>query len=177
MLTKSSIVVLGIVYRTPINAYEIIKMIEKMNMKWWFPVGDSTIYATLKSLEKKKYIKGECKKEGNMPEKTIYTLTESGRRVLLNELKTIICSFDYDTVWFSIAAVFIGVFPKEEVQSMLAMRFELLEQYINAINAQVKEMENQQTDRVIISGVKRMGEIVKAEKVSCSLLLKNFQEQ
>lgn len=177
MLTKSSIVVLGLVYETPINAYEIIKKIEKMNMKWWFPVGDSTIYATLKNLEKKKYIEGECIKEGNMPEKIIYTLTENGRQVLFDALRSIICSFDYDTVWFSIAAVFISFFPKEEAQSMLAIRFELLEQYIKAIYEQVKEMENQQTDMLIISGVKRMGEIVKAEKLSCSLLAKNFHEQ
>lgn len=174
MLTKSSIVVLGLVYRTPINAYEIIKMIEKMNMKWWFPVGDSTIYATLRNLEKKKYIKGEYKKEGNMPEKRIYALTENGRRVLFDEIKTIICSFDYDTVWFSIAAVFIDFFPKEEALSMLAIRLQILENYFNAINIQVREMENQQIDMLIISGVKRMGEIVKAEKVSCSMLAKNF---
>jgi hypothetical protein len=60
---------------------------------------------------------------------------------------------------------------------MLAIRFQLLEYYINAIDIQVKEMENQQIDMLIISGVKRMGEIVKAELVSCSLLAKNFQEQ
>ncbi|HKM35182.1 MAG TPA: PadR family transcriptional regulator [Lachnospiraceae bacterium] len=175
MLTKPSIVVLGLLCKNPINAYEVIKKIDVMNMKWWFPIGDSTIYVTIKNLEKKKYVTGKIEKAGNMPEKKIYTITEEGRQVFLNTLRNIICSFDYDTVWFSIAEIFINSFTKEEVCSMLKNRGMILDQYIHAMEAQVQDMEKQQRDMVYICSVKRMKEIVKAEKESCSMLIKNFE--
>ena len=35
-----------------------------MNVKWWFNIADSTVYSTLKTLEKKEYIIGTTEKSG-----------------------------------------------------------------------------------------------------------------
>ena len=37
-----------------------------MNVKWWFNIADSTVYSTLKALEKKEYITGTTEKVGNI---------------------------------------------------------------------------------------------------------------
>ena len=58
-----------------------------MNIKYWFNIGTSTVYATIKTLEKKQYITGKVQKDGNMPDKTIYSITEQGTAVLLDTLR------------------------------------------------------------------------------------------
>ena len=55
---------LGLIYEKPLNAYEIIKHLNYMNVKWWFNIADSTVYSTLKTLEKKEYIIGTAEKVG-----------------------------------------------------------------------------------------------------------------
>ena len=56
MLSKPATMLLGLIYEKPLNAYEIIKLLNYMNVKWWFNIADSTVYSTLKALEKKEYI-------------------------------------------------------------------------------------------------------------------------
>ena len=53
MLSKPATLLLGIIYEKPLNAYEITKLLDYMNIKWWFNVADSTVYTTLKNLEKR----------------------------------------------------------------------------------------------------------------------------
>lgn len=53
MLSKPATMLLGLIYEKPLNAYEIIKLLKYMNVKWWFNIADSTVYSTLKTLEKR----------------------------------------------------------------------------------------------------------------------------
>ena len=78
-----------------------------MNVHRWYNIANSTVYATLKVLEKKEYICGNIEKGGNMPDKTVYSLTDKGKQEFLKTLRQSILSFDYDTNIFSIAAFFI----------------------------------------------------------------------
>lgn len=89
MLSKTETVLLGLIYKQPLNAYEIIKILAYMNMKYWYEIADSTVYACLKAMEKKEYIKGRTERSGSKPEKTIYTLTTLGE----TELKETISSY------------------------------------------------------------------------------------
>ncbi len=69
---------LGLIYEKPLNAYAIIKLLNDMNVKWWFNIADSTVYSTLKTLETKEYITGTTEKVGNMPDRTVYSLSDKG---------------------------------------------------------------------------------------------------
>ena len=71
MLSKSATMLLGLVCKMPRNAYEITKQLQIMNVSSWYNIANSTVYATLKTLEKKEYIYGIIEKDGNMPDKTI----------------------------------------------------------------------------------------------------------
>ena len=97
MLSKSATMIMGLINSSPLNAYEIIKQLQWMNIKHWYNIADSTVYATIKTLEKKGYLSGTIEKEGNMPDKTIYKLTVQGRTELENTLRSSIVTFDYRT--------------------------------------------------------------------------------
>ena len=61
MLSKPATMLLGLIHRQPLNAYEIVKTLDYMNIKYWFNIGTSTVYATIKTLEKKQYISSNGK--------------------------------------------------------------------------------------------------------------------
>lgn len=67
MLSKPAIMLLGLINEKPINAYEIIKQLKIMNVKWWYNIADSTVYATIKALEKKNLSTGYPKKSAICP--------------------------------------------------------------------------------------------------------------
>ncbi len=129
MLSKPATMLLGLIDKEPLNAYELIKRLNYMNVKWWFYIADSTVYSTLKTLEKKDYIAGTTEKSGNMPDRTVYRLTGKGKDAFIDTLRTSVLQFDYDTNIFSVAAFFLDTFPPDEQQELLQKRLEILQKY------------------------------------------------
>ena len=106
MLSKPATMLLGLISHQPLNAYEIVKTLDYMNIKYWFNIGTSTVYATIKTLEKKQYILAKCKKTVICPIKQSTQLQKQGTAVLLDTLRTSFLKFDYDTNIFSINGFF-----------------------------------------------------------------------
>lgn len=163
MLSKSATMIMGLINTSPLNAYEIVKQLQWMNIKYWYNIADSTVYATIKSIEKKGYISGTVEKEGNMPDKTIYTLTEKGRDEFQKTLIQSIISFDFDTNIFSIAAFFIDFFEPDEQKQLLEKRLEHLHKYLMGIENQMTESWKNQVAPFHAANVNRMMDIVNAE--------------
>jgi len=122
MLSKTSIVICGLLHKERLSAYDMLKKIEERQMKYWLPIGNTTLYETALRLQKKGIIEGEDK-EGS---KVIYSLTEKGSSILKEDLKTLFFKMDYDTIWFSLVVLFSDVFEKEELLELIKGRKELL---------------------------------------------------
>lgn len=69
MLSKTSIVICGMLLQGEMNAYDMLKMIERMNMQYWHPIGATTLYETCLRLEKKRLYRGHGQggKQGRLP--------------------------------------------------------------------------------------------------------------
>ena len=171
MLTKPATMLLGLIYETPLNAYEIIKHLNYMNVKWWFNIADSTVYSTLKTLEKKGYILGTTEKVGNMPDRTVYCLSDTGRDKFIDTLKASILQFNYDTNIFSIAAFFLRTFAPDEQHELLKKRLEILQKYRTGIEKQVNPLWENEVSAVHAANVKRMIDLVDAEITGTKRLL------
>ena len=78
MLSKTSIVICGLLLKETLSAYDIIKKIEERQMKYWLPIGNTTVYETALRLEKK----GMIQEIDNQANKVVYTLTELGLKTL-----------------------------------------------------------------------------------------------
>lgn len=163
MLSKPATMLLGLIYEKPLNAYEIIRRLNYMNVKWWFRIADSTVYATLKALEKKGYIEGTAEKVGNMPDRTVYSLSGAGKDALTDTLRASILQFDYDTNIFSIAAFFLSIFSPKEQHELLERRLETLQRYRTGIEKQVSPLWENEVPTVHVANVKRMIDLVDAE--------------
>ena len=74
------LIVLGILKKESLSAYDIQKIVEYRNISKWVKISTPSIYKKVIQLEKKGYMKGDVVKEGNMAEKTVYSLTEAGEK-------------------------------------------------------------------------------------------------
>lgn len=74
------LIVLGILKKEPLSAYDIQKLVEYRNISKWVKISTPSIYKKVIQLEAKGYIKSNSIKEGKMPEKAVYSLTEAGEK-------------------------------------------------------------------------------------------------
>lgn len=176
MLSKPAALLLGIIYEKPLNAYEITKLLAYMNIKWWFNIADSTVYATLKNLKKRGFLEGTVEKAGNMPDRTIYSLTGKGKAELKETIKKSILQFSYDTNVFTIAAFMMDILETEEANALLEKRLDILQSYLTGIRKQDNETWKQEVPAFHAANLERMIDIVNAEISGTQKLLSVFDE-
>ncbi len=91
------LIVLGMLKKEPMSAYDIQKLVEYRNISKWVKISTPSIYKKAIQLEEKGLIKGEIVKEGKMPEKSVYSLTEAGEA-------------EFERLMFEIASKPISIF-------------------------------------------------------------------
>lgn len=74
-----NLMLLGFLMEKPMNPYEIKKEVENRNLSWWIKGSAPSIYRNVNTLAGKGYIDGKAVREGEMPEKTVYTINDKGR--------------------------------------------------------------------------------------------------
>ena len=85
------LIVLGIIKKEPLSAYDIQKLVEYRNISKWVKISTPSIYKKVIQLEEKGYITSTTIKEGKMPEKAVYTLTDSGHHQFEKLMMEISC--------------------------------------------------------------------------------------
>ena len=74
------LIVLGIIKKEPLSAYDIQKLVEYRYISRWVKISTPSIYKKVIQLEEKGLIKGAAVRAGKMAEKSVYSLTEAGER-------------------------------------------------------------------------------------------------
>ncbi len=74
------LIVLGILKKEALSAYDIQKLVEYRNISRWVKISTPSIYKKVIQLEEKGYIKSNLVKEGKMAEKAVYSLTAAGEK-------------------------------------------------------------------------------------------------
>lgn len=113
------LIVLGMLKKEELSAYDIQKLVEYRNISKWVRISTPSIYKKVIQLEQKGLISSRIEKEGNMPEKAVYSLTESGKvefEKLMHELskKPIHMFLDFNAVIVNLESM-----PKEEQRECL----------------------------------------------------------
>lgn len=176
MLSKTMAILLGIIEEQPINAYEMIKLLTRMNVRSWCAIADSTVYATLKAALKKDYIAGEVEKGGTMPDKTIYYITEKGRAEFISTIEAFVSCFEYDVTPFSIAMFFVTALELERALVLLRERLVLLYGLQESTAAQIKGMMAKKLPALYICNARQSLCIIMAQLEGASLLLAELEK-
>lgn len=122
------LIVLGMVKQQPLSAYDIQKQVEYRNISKWVKISTPSIYKKVISLEDKGLIKGVNVKDGNMPEKAVYHLTENGEkeyeRLMLKVSEEPIYMFlDFNAVIVNLD----GLPPEQRTECLKAIKTNVLE--------------------------------------------------
>jgi len=118
-MSSIDLTILGFLQKKPMSAYELTRHFEFKRVQKWVKIGSPTIYQNIKKLAAKNYLTGKTVKEGEMPEKVIYSITKSGREFFI-ELMNRFSShpgniyFDFNTVVGN-----LGLVDKETALNML----------------------------------------------------------
>lgn len=113
------LIVLGILKKEPLSAYDIQKLVEYRNISKWVKISTPSIYKKVIQLEERGLITSTTVREGKMPEKAVYSLTAEGKQAfekLMFEIsrKPIQILLDFNAV-----IVNLGSLSKEDQEACL----------------------------------------------------------
>lgn len=141
MLSRLSVLILGIISEKERNPYEVTKMIEELQLNKWLPLAGSTVYVTINNLKKLKLITGRGEKTGYLPEKTLYTITNEGAAAL----QIAVTSFLEDDATgpsnFDIGILLMYNLSKPEILQKLKKKLERLESVLYKSHKQILNLE------------------------------------
>ncbi len=176
MLSKLAALILGVVSERERNPYEITKMLEQLNTRKLLPLADSTVYATINNLKKQGLITGRTERNGNLPEKTIYSITPEGEF----EFHESITSFLEDDVNspsnFDIGILLMHNLSKPEILIKLKKKLERLESNSYTIRKQILsfEMDSTKVAFTSLSMLKHRMHLIEAELKTIRELIKEL---
>jgi DNA-binding PadR family transcriptional regulator len=82
-LSAINLVLLGLLIDESMSAYDIDKLITRDNLKEMVKISTPAVYKNLLRLNENGYLAAQTIKEGEMPEKTIYRITDLGRQYFM----------------------------------------------------------------------------------------------
>jgi len=175
MISKLSTLILGMLAENKKNPYEITKILEALELRRWFSIADSTVYATVNSLKKKGLITGEKIRESNFPAKTVYSITAEGEFELHQSISNYFEKSDPTTSEFDIAILFMHNLSKEELLKILKSKLELIEALNYKIKKRLVNLENKRDKQITgIILLKHRMYFIEAESKTIKELVKHI---
>ncbi len=78
-MSTIDLIILGILLNNPMNAFELIRFVEGREIARLVKISKPAIYKCCKRLFQGGYLEGKKVREGEMPEKVIYSVNEKGQ--------------------------------------------------------------------------------------------------
>ncbi len=126
-MTQIEIILLALLYEEDRYGYEMEAVIEERNMRNWTKIGFSSIYNSLKNLEKKGLVGSRYEEEYGSPARRVYFVHDAAKASVRETIKSILCSPQRVYSEFSIGMAFSHFLTKEEVYECLVKYRESLE--------------------------------------------------
>ena len=114
------LIVLGILKKEAMSAYDIQKLVEYRNISRWVKISTPSIYKKVLQLEEKGLVTSRPAREGRMAEKAVYSLTEEGEREFARLMHAIADQPIRFFLDFNAVVVNLDSLPPEERASCLA---------------------------------------------------------
>jgi DNA-binding PadR family transcriptional regulator len=158
-----ALAVLSTVYQRPMHRYEMASIMrargkeQDMDIKW------GSLYTVVDNLEKHGFLEtiGNTR-QGGRPERTVYQITEAGRRELVDWTRELISTVDAEHPRFAAGLSVLAALPPQEVIELLKRRLDGL---VAASTAQRESMEQEigRVPRLFLIENEYMAAIVAAE--------------
>jgi len=118
----NELIILGVLHNKPMTGYDIKKICEEQFMHY-SDVNTSSIYLSLKNLEKEGFLISKSIQEGHMI-KNVYSITSKGRKELKNHLIEKLSKSSFPKDNFNVGLSFSNTIQKKEFLEILKKRKE-----------------------------------------------------
>jgi DNA-binding PadR family transcriptional regulator len=139
-----ALAVLITLHERPMHPYEVAAVLRERSKHESVRLNFGSLYAVVASLEKRGLVVAhETAREGRLPERTVYRLTDAGRREARDWLTTLISTPINDYPSFGAGLSFLPALPPSDVAELLRARASRLELARGA--ARDAQMKNEQS--------------------------------
>ncbi|GAB2673209.1 PadR family transcriptional regulator [Kribbella swartbergensis] len=137
------LVVLAFLQERPMHPYELGRLLKARNKQESIKYRHASLYMVVKQLHRDGYIEPqETSRAGQLPERTVYALTEAGREVLTREMRELVAVPAKEYLRFEAALALIVVLPPAEVVELLGERLAALELLIAGLREKTRDRED-----------------------------------
>ncbi|MBD3239081.1 MAG: hypothetical protein GF331_00740 [Chitinivibrionales bacterium] len=126
-MSKNELISLALIYSEPHHAYGLNSIIKEMNLEHWAHISPASIYNALSRLADAGCVAVTTEKVGNMPERKVYSITDSGRERLRDELRQALVQPEMGENPFYLAVSFAFGLRGDETIALLEQRIRHLE--------------------------------------------------
>lgn len=102
-MSTIDLMLLGVVMQHPVSAYELKRELEVRNVQKWIRISSPAVYKNFLRLNERGYVDGTVVREGEMPEKKVYSINEKGHSYFVKLMQQYAAS--PATVYIDFAAV------------------------------------------------------------------------
>ncbi|WP_407449222.1 PadR family transcriptional regulator [Fibrobacter sp.] len=129
-MNRYDLVLLGLIDEKERSGYDIITEIRVRELDRWAKISTSTVYNRLTTLQKNGSILGRAEKDGNRPERVMYSITEKGKETLRKEVLKHLTGFNDDPRTLGFAFLY-GAENKELIRTLEAHERRLVQEIEN----------------------------------------------
>jgi DNA-binding PadR family transcriptional regulator len=119
VLSRTSLLILGMIGEAPINPYAIVHLLNERRRSARNKIHAQTVYGIVNTLSSKKLIIGKKIANGNMPDKTMYSITNKGKELIKNNLLSYLKTPENNLSELALAMMLAGYLDKEMVLKAL----------------------------------------------------------
>ena len=129
-MNRYDLVLLGLIDEKERSGYDIITEIRVRELDRWAKISTSTVYNRLTTLQNNGSILGRAEKDGNRPERVMYSITDKGKETLRKEVLKHLTGFNDDPRTLGFAFLY-GAENKELIRTLEAHERRLVQEIEN----------------------------------------------
>ncbi len=140
MSNPLALAVLATIRERPSHPYEIAQVLRSRGKEQSIKINYGSLYTVVQSLERHGFIEASgTERDGRRPERTVYSVTESGAVELREWLSELIGVPAKEYPRFEAALSLMGVLPPDEVRTLLEQRVDALDARIAGLRGALAE--------------------------------------
>lgn len=172
-----ALAVLSLLNEKPMHPYEIGVVMRQRGLSNNIKLNTGSLYAVIDHLLKNGHISSvETIKEGNHPERTIYSLTDAGRDELLDWLKVLLIEPAKEYRQFAAGLSFLGHFTPKEVSELLRERRASLAALIEKTQSSIEAALHKGVQRMFLIETDYELALLEAEMKWITQLIRDIEE-
>ena len=146
-MTLLEMTIMGIISEEPTHAYNVEKVIEDRKLRDRMDIGFSTIYSSLKKMEKRGWVESSYEPQKKLPGKKIYSISYQGTEILREDIKKSLSLPQKQPSMFETSLSFAEILTRTELVEVLSIYEAELSRLIQS---KVKEITQLKTTNPVV---------------------------